>query len=314
MEHEMKRHQAVSLIAAGLTIPFVAPARADDTLVRVASSTFDVSGQIYYAQEMGFLKKAGLTNVVIQNFTSGPAIATAVAGNAADIGNANNVSLARAYHQNIPFRIVAPSGLYSSAAPTSVLMSAQNSPIKTAAQLSGKVIAVSGLGSLAQIASQAWVDKNGGQSASVKFVEMAQPDIIASIATGAIDAGLIIEPFVADAKARCTVLSDCFDAIAPSFMIGAYFAQLDWAKAHPDTVKRFHAAMAETALWANKNQERTADILVRIANLRPEDARRMNRIVYIPESLPKLLQPVVDATAKYSNFPTFAARDLIFAS
>ena len=56
----------------------------------------------------------------------------------------------------------------------------------------------------------------------------------------------------------------------------------------------------------------TTDILVRIANLRPEDARRMNRIFYIPESDPKLLQPVVDATAKYSNFPSFASRDLIF--
>jgi NitT/TauT family transport system substrate-binding protein len=309
----MKRRQALSMTAGALAAPlFIRGAQADDTPVRIAGVTTDGGGQVYYAREMGFFKKAGLTNVTIETFSSGGPLASAVASGAVDIGDMNTVSLVRAHHQRLPFISVAPSGLYQSNEPTSVLMVKAISPLKTAADFDGKTIAVSALGGIAQIAPTQWIDQHGGQSSTVKFLEMPQPDLIAAIASGRIDAGLVIEPYVANAKPVCRVIANCFDSIAPKFVLAVYFSTTDWTKAHPETARRFHVAMAETAVWANKNRSRTADMLSKIAKLPADDLRQMKRVFYPTDIDPALLQPVVDSTAKFSNFGTFPAAELIF--
>ncbi len=71
--------------------------------------------------EMGFFKRAGLTNVTLQTIPTGAAMTAAVAGGAIDIAISNIVSIAQAYQRNVPFTLVAPAGLYSSSAPTSIL-------------------------------------------------------------------------------------------------------------------------------------------------------------------------------------------------
>jgi NitT/TauT family transport system substrate-binding protein len=281
--------------------------------LRLATAPLDVSAEPYYAMEMGFFKKAGLSNVTLQTIPTGAAMTAAVAGGTIDIAISNIVSVAQAHQRNIPFTLVAPAGLYSTSAPTSVLMVAKDSPLRTAADLNGKTLGASGLRGIAQFAPMAWIDQHGGSSAAVKFVEMTSPEMLAAIPAGKVDGGLIIEPFIAEAKKTMRVFANVFDAVAPAFLISAHFANLEWAKTHGDVLKRYQSAILETAQWANKNRPKTAEILIKVANLKEDVVQNMARIVFAEKITPELVQPVIDTTAKYTGAPTFKAAEIIFS-
>src|SRR6202012_845489 len=103
----------------------------------------------WYAADRGDFTKSGL-DTTIQAMNNGGAIASAGAAGGVEIGASNIVSLAEAHMRGGPSVIVAPSAVYSSSAPTSVLMVASNSPIKTARDLNGKTIGVTGLKTISQ--------------------------------------------------------------------------------------------------------------------------------------------------------------------
>jgi len=263
---------------------------------------------------MGFFKRAGLGNVTLQTIPTGAAMTAAVAGGAIDIAISNIVSVAQAYQRNVPFTLVAPAGLYSSSAPTSILMVAKDSPLRVATDLEGKTLGASGLRGIAQFAPMAWIDQHGGSSAAVKFVEMSSPEIIDAVSAGRVDGGLIIEPFIAEARKTMRTFANVFDAIAPAFLISAHFANRDWAKAHTDIVRRYQNAIVETAAWANKNRAQSASILIKAANLQEDVVRAMTRIEYATKISPELVQPVIDTTAKYTGAPSFKASEIIFSA
>ncbi len=310
----VSRRSALAAVAGTCAIPFVRRnAGAQEQPLRLATAPLDVSGEPYYAMEMGFFKRAGLTNVTLQTMATGAAMTAAVAGGAIDIAISNIVSVAQAHQRNVPFTLVAPAGLYSASAPTSVMMVAKDSPLRTASDLAGKTLGASGLRGIAQFAPMAWIDQHGGSSASVKFVEMSVQELLLAITAGRVDGGLIIEPFIAEALKTMRVFADVFDAVAHSFLISAHFANLEWAKAHVDVVRRYQSAIAETATWANANRPRTAQILIKVAKLKEDVVRSMTRIEYADKMTPALIQPVIDLAAKYTGAPSFKAADLIFS-
>jgi NitT/TauT family transport system substrate-binding protein len=312
---DMSRRTALAAVAGACATPLLGRgAIGQEQPLRLATAPLDVSAEPYYAMEMGFFKKAGLNNVTLQTIPTGAAMTAAVAGGTIDIAISNIVSVAQAHQRNIPFTLVAPAGLYSTSAPTSVLMVAKDSPLRTAADLSGKTLGASGLRGIAQFAPMAWIDQHGGTSASVKFVEMTSPEMLAAIPAGKVDGGLIIEPFLAEAKKTMRVFANVFDAVAPAFLISAHFANLEWAKTHGDVLKRYQSAILETAQWANKNRPKTAEILIKVANLKEDVVQNMTRIVFAEKMTPELVQPVIDTTAKYTGAPTFKAAEIIFSS
>ena len=288
--------------------------RAQDAALKVATIPIDTGAEAFYALDQGFFKKAGL-DVSIERITNGPAIAAAVASGAVDVGFSNLVSLAIAFKKGVPITLIAPAGMYSSKAPTTTCVVALNSPIKTAKDLNGKIFATNGLKNIGEFGPRAWIDKNGGDSSTVKFVEMPFPDMAGALTQGRIDAAVMAEPTMSESKGLTRFLSDCYDGIGSNYMIGAYFATTAWASAHPDLVRKFQTAIRDTAQWANKNSAASAVILARESKMNPEIAAKMYRAVY-PERLEAgTIQPVIDITAKYGALPaTFPATDMMYQS
>lgn len=307
----LQRLAAFTAAFALLIVPMAARSQATTTL-KMATIPIDVGAEVFYAQDQGFFKKAGI-DAQIQPISNGPAIAAAVASGTINIGFSNLVSLATAFKRGVPITLIAPAGEYSTNAPTSVCVVAQNSSIKTAKDLEGKTFATNGLKNIAEFGPRAWIDENGGDSTKVSFIEMPFPAMAAALARGQIAAALLAEPTATEFKSSTKLLSKCFDGISRSFLISAYFTTTSWANAHPDLVRKFQEAMRETAAWANKNHEKTAEIIARETHISPEVARSMNRSVY-PERLdPALIQPVIDVTAKYGGLTgPFPAAQMIY--
>lgn len=313
--HRLRPLAAVALLA--LLIPAAAPpVRAQPLpVLRVATNPIENGAEVYYARAMGFFQKAGL-DVEIQSIQSGSAVAGAVASNAVDVGFASLVPLAVAHNKNIPFVLIAPGAMWSQAAKNSGLFVAQTSPIKSGKDLNGKTLSTAGLGTLTEYAARAWIDGNGGDASTVKFVEMGYSTMPAALSAGRVDASLLNEPYLQAARKDGKLIGYPYDFVAKDFLIAGWFTSAKWASDHPDLVRRFAAAMRETAAWANDkaNSAKSAEILVRELHLDPALVETMVRVRYGDTLAPTAVQPQIDVSAKYGGFKTFPAQEIIYSA
>jgi ABC-type nitrate/sulfonate/bicarbonate transport system substrate-binding protein len=312
MKHTLPaRFWATAVLLAMLASTSAAGWAQDAPLLRIATLPSDNGAQVYYAKDLGLFAKAGL-NVEIQPIQNSSASASAVLANATDISYGTLVPLAIAHIKNIPFVVVAPAVVYTSAAPNSALLVAVNSPIRTAKDLAGKTIGINGVGNISEFGPRAWIDQDGGDSNAVRFLELPYSEMAVALGAGRIDAAWLTEPFLSSTKRNGRVLATAFDAISKEFLVGIWFTSAPWAKDHPDLVKRFAAVMREAALWANKNQAQSAAILVKYTKIDPAVVATTVRSRYAEQLTGSLMQPVIDVTAKYAKFAPFPAGELIY--
>lgn len=281
------------------------------TSLRVATIPIDAEAQVFYAQDQGYFEEAGL-EVEIESISNGAAIASAVASGDVDIGHSNVVSIGTAIEQGLPFNLVAPGANYTSEAPSTAMMVAQDSPIQSAQDLNGKVIAVNGVKNITQIGAQAWIDANGGDASSVEFVEMPFPQMGAALEEGTVDAAVVAEPALTQAKSKARILGDVYSAIADEFLITSYFARSDWVEDNPETVEKFAEAIQRAAEWANENPEESARILEANTEISAEVANNMTRASNAETFDPSLIQPSFDSAQEFGVLQSpLNAEDLV---
>ena len=278
--------------------------------LRVGAAPVDVGGPVFYALDKGFFKEQGL-DVEIVATSNGPATAAAIVSGSLDIGSGNALSIAQAHDRGVNFVFVAPSGAYTASDPTAGLVVAKTSTVKSVKDFAGKTFGVNTLGALGQIAICAWLDKNGVDWKAAHFIELPYSAMLPALVSGRIDAALMVEPALDKAVAGDgKVFAPAYDAIAKEFTDGGFFALADYVKAHLDTIRRFNAAMAEAAKWANANQPASAKILEKYSGIPASEM--VHRVRYYERVDPASIQPLIDAAAKYGTLKeSFPATDII---
>jgi NitT/TauT family transport system substrate-binding protein len=291
----MKKPLFFAVAVFAILLCTVAAWAAGDPLI-VGTAGKETDAEVYYAQDMGFFKKAGL-NVQIETLPNGAAVASAVASGALQIGDSNTLSLAIARQKGLPFVIFAPGAIYSSTAPTTALAVSVSGPVRGAKDLTGKVLAGVSLGGLDQLSLEAWLDKNGGDSASAKYVELPPAQMVAALERGTVAAVSLPDPALdaAVSAGSVRIIGNNYDSIAKTFMITGWFAMNDWLAKNSDVAKKFAAAMTEAADWANANHDHAAEILLKYTKI---DART-SHVRFAPRLSGAIVQPVLDAGAQY---------------
>ncbi len=233
----------LALLPAGALAQSAPPAL---TPIRVAVIGYaDATSLPVYAQAAGIFKKYGL-DATVTSFNGGGAIIAAVAGGSLEMGFSNLVSAASALQRGIPIIVLAPAAIFDDKNPVdNALVKAKGSKLKTGADLAGKAVAVTTLGGGLQLAASAWIDKTGGDSKTVHFVELPNSEMPAALKAGRIDAAMISEPALTQAKADVDLLADAFGAIAPRYTLGVFAASKSWVAANPDAAHRFVQAMVK---------------------------------------------------------------------
>ncbi len=268
--------------------------------LRVATTPIDAGAQPFFAQALGFFKAAGL-DVEISKLSNGSAIAAAVASGAVDIGQSNVVSVATARERGIPFALIAGGNLVVSRVRQAALIVQNASPIRAAHDLEGKTVAVNGIGTIPHVGARAWIDQNGGDSAKVHYLEVPFSAMAAALEAGRIDCAFVSEPQLDAAMrgAQFRILGYPYDAIARTFLLGAWFTTTTWARAHPEIVQKFATVMQKTSKWANANQAASGKILADETGIAVSSTR-----VLFGDLEPALIQPVLDISAKYGVLKT----------
>lgn len=308
----MNRATFTALTAAAAAAAPLAARAQSLTTIRFGTTAVESYALPIYAQEAGFFKKQGL-NAEITQFAGGGAVLTAVVGGSLDYACVNWGAIGNAHAKGIPLSVIAAGGLYSSDSPTTILAAAKNNTtLHTGKDLNGKNIGVSTIKDLQQASIMAWVDSTGGDSSTLKFVEMPIPEIPAALNTNRLDAGIVLEPILTANKGNIRILAKCYDAITKRLMICAEIGMTDYLNRNAAQTKKVIAALDECATWANANHEKAGEILTRVAKIPLATISEMNRTVYSDKIDLSTVQPVIDASAKYKFLAEFKAQDVLW--
>jgi NitT/TauT family transport system substrate-binding protein len=310
-QRSASRGTFLAVSAAAIATPITALGQTRPHLI-VGSSAIDAAMGLVSAQRAGFFRNHGI-DVGIQ-IGSGAANAAAVAGGAIQIAASNLVTLFKAHLNGIPFQLVAPSSAYSTDNPTQVLCVRTDSGFRGAADLNGKTVAVTSIGDLLSTSTMAWIDQNGGSSSTVKLVEFPPSAQAAALEAGRVQAAALAEPFLSTALGggNVRVFAKIFDAIAPKFLVAAYFGMADYINANRDTVARFAAAMSEGDAYANTHPDQTLPWLVEFAKVDAAVAKRARREQFATSIEPALVQTEIDALVRLKVLERgFDAREMI---
>jgi NitT/TauT family transport system substrate-binding protein len=288
---------SVAVAAGALPVPAGAQ---DLPTITLATLINDTATSALYASRAGIFRKFGL-NVELQVLTSGAAGATAIAGGAAQFGLSSLLGVYVAHDKGVPFTLVAPAGLYTSDVAYSQFVVKTDSPIKTGRDMNGKTIGAPGLKDLDTIAIQNWVDQNGGDSKTLKFVEMSGSVALAAIEEGRIDGADLNTPTLTRGLegGKVRTLAQIFDAIAPRFENTAWFTTTDYASKNRDIVGKFARALAEAGAYCNAHHDATVAMVAETAKIDEKLVARMARITFADYLRPADLQPLINVAAKY---------------
>lgn len=272
-------------------------ARAEAT-VRVGVSPTDTFAEGIYANGAGFFKEAGL-DVQLVSLPNSGAMGAAVSGGSLDVATGNAISIASAREAGLPYGIIAPSAVFVAREPTTLLMVAQNAPYKTAKDLDGKIVATIELRGIMQASIRSWMTKNGGDPASLKFIEMPFSTMAAALTQGRVDAAMIAEPALTVARATTREIGNPYAAIADEWPLNVWFTTRDWIAKNPAAARTFVQVMSKTAAWANGHPRETGAMLQKVLPLSDAVMARMTRTRFGDRLTPGFIQPVLDTAVKY---------------
>lgn len=307
----------LALSAAVLaTAPRRAAAQALETMRIVGVPTDDMT-PVYYAIQKGLYQKAGLDVQVVPT-PSGSVATTAVVSGASELGKGSPIASMVAHLRGLPIVAIGNGTIWDVHRPYNVITVATDSPVKTGADLNGKIAASPGLNDINSLAISAWVDKNGGDASTLKWIEVPVSEAAAALIEHRIDVCALLEPQLTDAleTGKVRVLSPGFNAIADRFVIGLYFTNPDYAAKHPDAVRTWMRVTYDAGAYTNAHRPETAPMMSQITKIPLPLFQKMARAEAgtMSSGSPTLLQPLVEAAAKYKQIPrAFPAKEMYFS-
>lgn len=281
--------------------------------VRAGAVTNDFATPFLYALDSGLFRDAGL-DVELQVINNGTAVAAALAGNSIDVGIVSLFAVVNAHARGVPLTLIAGGTMSSTTVASVGVLVLADGPLHSAADLSGKTVSSGALNDILAVSIRGWVDKSGGHSDTVQFVELAGTQIASALDTGRIAASGVANPILANlmATGKYRNLGDPSIGLAPHFLATAWISSTDYVQKNPSTVRAFTAVLAKASAYANTHQPQTAPILAKYSGIELATVARMTRAQYQPVLDPRDIQPVIDAAAKYKAIPKgFEARDII---
>jgi ABC-type nitrate/sulfonate/bicarbonate transport system substrate-binding protein len=284
--------------------------------VRAGAVTNDFATPLLYALDSGMFRDAGL-DVELQVINNGTAVAAALAGNSIDLGIVSLFAVVNAHARGVPLTLIAGSTLYLTTSPAVGVLVLADGPLHSIADLTGKTVSSSALNDILAVSMRGSVDRSGGHSDTMQFVELTGTQVGSALDTGRIAAAGVANPTLASllATGKYRNLGDPSVGIAPRFLATAWISSTDYVQKNPSTIRAFTAVLAKAAAYANTHQPQTAPILAKYSGIELATVAHMTRARFEPALDPRDIQPVIDAAAKYKVIPKgFDARDIIAAS
>jgi NitT/TauT family transport system substrate-binding protein len=247
------------------------------TKVKVGAIPIVDVAPLHLGKEKGFFAEQGI-EVEVVNTTGGAAAVPGVVSGEFDFAFGNVVSLIVARSQKLPLKAIAEgnSSTGQQGKDFGGIVVPKDSPIRTAAELAGKTVAVNNLKNVGDTTVRASIRKAGGDPSTVKFVELAFPDMPAAVASKRVDAAWVVEPFFTVTQNQgARVIASNFVDTAPNMTVATYFTTEKMIKQKADLVKRFTAAIEKSLQYAQEHPDEVRKVLLTYTKIDPAVAEKM---------------------------------------
>jgi len=217
-------------------------------------------------------------------------------------------------HQNgIPLVLVAPAGTYDSKEPFAGAITLRDGPIRSGKDLEGQVLGLAALGDVGHDAFCAWVDQDGGDVRTLRFVEIPLAAAAAAVEQHRVAASETAAPAMSAAldTGNFRFINMC-SAVAPTFVLSTWFTTRDFAAKNASALRTFARVVAAAGVYANSHHAETASLMSEFTGIPVEQYLRMPRALQGRKLSPALFQPAITAAAKYGSLKsTFRAEELL---
>jgi len=191
------------LVAVAALFLLLAPVRAQPagtSTVRFGSVGGATDAGLYLAEEFGYFKQAGIT-LSMTRMPNAPTLLTALATGQLDVaGISLTPGIFTAVQQGIDIRIVGDKqSIRPGFSATRLVVGLdlwRGSAVASIAGLKGRNVAVSAKASSAYRQLIETLADNGLSIADVRAVELAYPNMVPALTSHAVDAGVLLEPFL----------------------------------------------------------------------------------------------------------------------
>lgn len=312
----VNRRSALHLmgIPASLALVRALPVRAQAlTPVRVGASVDDGIWPMLYGMHAGLFQKAGL-DINLTPLANGAALAAAIIGGVVDIGKSSLMVLILAHERGIRFKLVAGAAMHDANDHSDELSVLKDSPLTSMGGANGKTIAVNVLQSLDQFGTAGLIDQHGGDSSTVKWIEMPYSAMLPALEQGRADIASIGQPnlTVALQSGKIRSLGVPYDGIASRFLIAGWFATEQFAAANHAIIERFGTAMRQATIYANSHHTDLIPLVAAYTHIDPDTLKNEKFNTNAPVLDPTMIQPSIDTARKHKLISrTFPATDLI---
>src|SRR5438034_3578237 len=229
-------------------------------------------------QGKGWFEERLGPNVEIQWFTynAGPSAMEAIFAGSLDVTYVGQGPALNAHFKSNGEEIRVISGAANAGA---ALVVKSDSPIKTAADFRGKKIATPQLGNTQDISCRAWLKAQGFKvtqtGGDVKVLPTNNPDQLALLQNGGVDAVWTVEPWVTrlEREAKARVFLEDKDVITTWLVSSAKFLG-----SQRDLAKKIVAANAELTDWIQKNPDEAQKLLI-------EELKAETKTTFAPDAV-----------------------------
>lgn len=240
------------------------------TKITMAYMPIYTAGILQLAQDLGYFDDAHLDVTLTPVDTPAQGTATLLAGGA-DVTYSTSIQLIRAVSGGINMRVLAPAdgfdpqvakaaandpSLQRKLDDTAVL-AAPHSGITSLLQLPGKLVAVPATGGQLEVTIRSAVHRAGGDASKINWVILTMPETVAALASGKVDAGGLVDPYVAQAQ---KVGAKIFDYPGYQFfgdepVTGLWLTTQSFVDAHPAATRALQAALVKANAYAMAHQD-----------------------------------------------------------
>lgn len=298
-------------LAAALPARAIAQSTAAPVTLRLGATPSDDMTPIVYGTKAGMFQKAGL-DLQVTRMSNGPSVMAGVLSGAFDIGKTSVGTVFDAHEKGLPFTIVAIAIVYQSKAPYAAYVVPRDSPIRTGKDFNNQLISTGAIGGIGQMALFAWVDQHGGDSKSVRFVEIPYTASVAAVEAGRVAAAEMSYPAMAVALEHGLRTIPVFDALGAEYAFVVWVTTKDFSAKRPEAVRAFHRAYSEAATYTNGHHAETAPLMAEFTGIPLATIQGMVRGAAGPSIIPGQLQPVIEACVKFGTIKrSFPAQEII---
>ena len=216
--------------------------------VKVVVGTIGSASDVgfFIAADRGYFKDEGL-DVHLEFLGSAAKMVPALATNDIQVASGGlNAGLVNAIDRDIPLRIVADKGTLRPGSGYQAFLVRKDiaGKVKDFKDMKGLKIATSGgLRTIDAIIVRNAVERGGLTLKDIEVVDLAFPEIVTALAKGAVDAALMIEPFVTTAVGQGSAVRwKSADEVAPNAQIAAVYYGPKFMAEQGEAAKRFMVA------------------------------------------------------------------------